>query len=43
MIHADGDEYNGMWVNDKAQGKGRYKHSDGAIYDGDWHSDKQNS
>jgi hypothetical protein len=32
--------YEGFWINDKANGKGRLIHSDGDIYEGDWVSDK---
>jgi len=41
LIHADGDCYEGEWVNDKAHGKGKYTHLDGATYEGDWFEDKQ--
>lgn len=34
LIHADGDVYEGEWVNDKPQGKGIYLHQDGASYTG---------
>ena len=30
LIHADGDYYEGDWINDKAFGKGSYTHLDGA-------------
>lgn len=32
LIHADGDYYEGEWINDKANGKGTYVHLDGAVY-----------
>jgi hypothetical protein len=40
LIHADGDVYNGEWVDDKAEGYGTYTHMDGAIYVGMWKEDK---
>lgn len=40
LIHADGDTFEGFWVNDKAHGKGIYVHKDGATYEGDWDEDK---
>ena len=41
LIHADGDVYEGDWLNDKAHGKGIYIHRDGASYTGEWFEDKQ--
>ena len=38
-IHADGDMYEGNWVDDKANGKGMYFHLDGARYEGEWVDD----
>jgi len=40
LIHADGDVYEGDWVNDKAQGRGTYEHMDGAKYVGEWREDR---
>ena len=40
LIHADGDVYEGNWLNDKAHGEGDYIHLDGAKYSGDWIEDK---
>lgn len=40
LIHADGDVYEGEWLNDKAHGKGIYLHLEGATYSGDWVEDK---
>lgn len=40
LIHADGDVYEGMWVNDKACGQGTYTHLDGAQYVGEWQDDR---
>lgn len=34
LIHADGDVYEGNWLDDKAHGKGAYIHLDGAKYEG---------
>ena len=34
MIHADGDVYDGEWLDDKAHGYGIYVHLDGATYEG---------
>jgi hypothetical protein len=41
LIHADGDVYEGEWMNDQAHGKGVYLHQDGASYTGEWVEDKQ--
>lgn len=35
LIHAEGDVYEGEWLNDKAHGVGKYKHLDGAMYEGE--------
>lgn len=40
-MHADGDVYEGEWVNDKAEGHGTYSHANGAFYEGSWLDDKQ--
>ena len=40
LIHADGDVYEGEWLNDKAHGYGVYHHMDGAVYKGMWQDDK---
>lgn len=39
LIHADGDVFEGQWLNDKAHGKGVYIHRDGASYTGEWYED----
>jgi len=39
-VHADGDVYEGEWINDKAEGKGTYSHANGAYYEGAWLDDK---
>lgn len=39
LVHADGDVYEGEWLNDKAHGKGVYIHRDGASYSGEWYED----
>lgn len=40
-MHADGDIYDGDWIDDKAHGMGTYSHSNGAFYNGEWEDDKQ--
>jgi len=35
----DGSKYDGMWANDKANGRGRLIHSDGSMYEGQWLDD----
>ena len=40
MEHADGDIYEGEWLNDRANGKGKYTHK-GITYEGNWKNDKQ--
>jgi hypothetical protein len=37
----DGDIYEGEWANDKANGKGTYRHQNGATYNGEWKDDLQ--
>lgn len=39
LIHADGDAYQGQWLNDKAHGIGIYYHLNGAKYEGEWAED----
>lgn len=39
LIHADGDVFNGNWVDNKTHGQGTYDHADGASYEGDWNED----
>ncbi|CAD8166898.1 unnamed protein product [Paramecium octaurelia] len=41
LIHADGDMYEGEWVNDQANGLGRYYHLDGENYEGEWKDGKK--
>ena len=52
LIHADGDVYEGDWLDDRAHGEGTmstsvangtgvYTHLDGASYKGGWFEDKQ--
>jgi len=41
LFHADGDIYEGEWLDDKAHGFGVYTHTDGAKYEGYWNEDKQ--
>lgn len=40
FILADGDMYEGNWVNDKAHGDGSYFYAEGAVYQGGWIEDK---
>jgi len=40
LIHADGDIYEGDWLDDKAHGFGAYIHTNGARYIGYWKEDK---
>ncbi|CAD8120820.1 unnamed protein product [Paramecium sonneborni] len=42
QVWPDGAQYEGQWKDDKAQGKGIFKHADGDIYDGEWENDKAN-
>ena len=32
LTHADGDIYEGQWLNDKTNGYGTYKNTNGAYY-----------
>jgi hypothetical protein len=38
----DGSKYEGMWRNDKANGKGRMTHANGDTYTGQWKDDRAN-
>ena len=40
-MHADGDIYEGEWLDDKANGQGKYTTHNGNIYEGSWKNDKQ--
>eukprot|EP00913_Durusdinium_trenchii_P009282 g8721.t1 len=39
FVHANGDVYEGQWLDDKAHGSGKFLHSDGSSYIGDWSED----
>jgi len=39
LIHADGDTYEGDWLDDKANGNGTYLHANNAKYVGEWLND----
>ena len=39
--YADDKEYDGDWVNNKLQGKGRFKWPDGRVYTGEYVNDKK--
>lgn len=40
FILADGDVFQGNWVDDKAHGDGNYYYAEGATYKGSWNEDK---
>ena len=40
QVWIDGSRYEGYWVNNKANKKGKLLHSNGDIYDGEWLDDK---
>ena len=40
MIHADGDIYEGDFLDDKQDGYGIYTHTDGTVYKGQWKDDE---
>ena len=40
FILADGDVFEGQWVDDKAHGVGNYYYAEGATYKGEWNEDK---
>lgn len=42
QIWPDGAKYRGMWVNNKAEGKGTFSHADGDEYEGEFRHDKSN-
>ena len=39
MIYIIGETYEGNWLIDKREGKGKYTFKDGSEYDGDWEND----
>ncbi|CAG9318572.1 unnamed protein product [Blepharisma stoltei] len=40
QLFTDGSQYEGYWIKDKANIKGRLVHDDGDVYDGEWKDDK---
>ena len=36
MVFADQSRFDGFWLDDKANGKGRMIYVEGGIYEGDW-------
>lgn len=42
LLHADGDVYEGEWLNNMNHGTGEYyHHGDGAVFEGNWFEDTQ--
>jgi hypothetical protein len=41
FIYENGDAYDGLFENNKAEGRGNYYHYEGAAYVGDWVADKR--
>ena len=41
MTHANGDMYEGIWRDDKANGKGVFVDANNAMYTGEWVDDTQ--
>lgn len=41
VTYTDGDKYEGSFVNDKYEGKGKYTFANGNVYDGDWKDGKR--
>ena len=41
-VYKNGDIYEGEWVNDKAEGKGKLIMVSGDMYEGQWKNDKAN-
>ena len=39
MTHANGDIYQGQWLDGKANGKGTFIDTCGSIYEGEWKDD----
>jgi len=39
-VWPDGSMYEGYWMDNKANGKGRLIHADGDVYNGFWKDDK---
>ena len=42
QVWPDGAKYEGLWLENKASGNGRFEHINGDVYDGDWLDDKAN-
>ena len=40
-LYTNGDSYEGDWINNKRNGKGKYIWKDGDIYEGDWANNKR--
>lgn len=40
QLWPDGSFFEGLWLNDMANIRGRLIHSDGSVYEGDWVNDK---
>jgi hypothetical protein len=40
QLWPDGAKYEGMWVNGKATGEGKFTHVNGDTYKGEWCDDK---
>jgi hypothetical protein len=42
MTYANGDLYQGDWMNDKKNGNGNMTYANGDLYHGEWMNDKRN-
>ena len=42
LFFLDGNRYQGTWVQNKANGRGKLTHAEGDVYEGEWKDDKAN-
>ena len=42
QVWPDGAKYEGQWMKNQANGKGKFWHADGDVYEGEWKDDKAN-
>ena len=40
MLYADGGQYQGDWINDRREGRGKMIYSNKDVFEGEWYEDK---